>query len=127
MDIDAYLVLGVGRDASASEIRAAYRRSARIHHPDQVRGDAAVMAQVNAAWRVLGDPARRAAYDASTGAVEGVPRHVGLGTDRRDPPDGSPSPATLRLLVLFALGVAIVLFVAILLIGFGRVGTTAPP
>ena len=48
--------------ATADEVRAAYRRAARDHHPD-AGGDAARMTDLNAAWHVLGDPARRAAYD----------------------------------------------------------------
>lgn len=57
-----YEVLGVASGASAAEVRDAYRRAARASHPD-VGGDPARMSDVNAAWRVLGDPARRAAYD----------------------------------------------------------------
>jgi molecular chaperone DnaJ len=52
--------------ASAEEIRAAYRRLARAHHPDAGgRQSGADMAEVNEAWRVLSDPGRRAVYDAS--------------------------------------------------------------
>ena len=57
-----YEVLGVAPDASAAEVRAAYRAKARDHHPD-AGGDAARMRQLNAAWRVLRRPTRRAAYD----------------------------------------------------------------
>lgn len=67
-DRDPYLVLGVARDASESEIRDAYRRLARRLHPD-VGGDAGpagpTMAEVNAAWSTLSDPARRRAHDAA--------------------------------------------------------------
>jgi molecular chaperone DnaJ len=51
--------------ASAEEIRGAYRRLARAHHPDAGHGSDADMAAVNEAWRVLSDPGRRALYDAS--------------------------------------------------------------
>lgn len=69
-----YDELGVAPTASASEIRTAYVALARRHHPDRmgtsteaVRGEAAArMARVNAAWTVLSDPAKRAAYDART-------------------------------------------------------------
>jgi hypothetical protein len=57
-----YEVLGVSQDATVAEVRAAYRSAARDHHPD-AGGDADRMRQLNAAWRVLGDPTRRAAYD----------------------------------------------------------------
>jgi VIT1/CCC1 family predicted Fe2+/Mn2+ transporter len=43
-------------------VRAAFRRAARDHHPD-AGGDPARMTDLNAAWHVLGDPLRRAAYD----------------------------------------------------------------
>jgi DnaJ domain len=61
-----YEVLGVGRDASTSQIRAAFRRLARAHHPDtSASGSAESLAPINEAWRVLGDPALRRAYDRS--------------------------------------------------------------
>lgn len=57
-----YDVLGVSVRATPDEVRAAYRRAARDHHPD-AGGDARRMSDLNVAWRVLGDPGRRAAYD----------------------------------------------------------------
>lgn len=65
--------LGVGPDASQEELKRAYHRLARRHHPDAHSGaDEAVldearqrMVVINMAWAVLGDPARRRAYDAS--------------------------------------------------------------
>ncbi|HKH05452.1 MAG TPA: J domain-containing protein [Acidimicrobiales bacterium] len=57
-----YDVLGVARTATADQLRAAYRSRARENHPD-AGGDPDQMRQLNAAWRVLRDPARRAAYD----------------------------------------------------------------
>lgn len=57
-----YEVLGVATTATADEVRAAYRRAARDHHPD-FGGDGLRMQDLNAAWHVLGDPIRRAAYD----------------------------------------------------------------
>jgi hypothetical protein len=61
-DRSHYDVLGVSFGASIEEVRAAYRRAARDHHPD-AGGDPARMTDLNAAWHVLGDPVRRAAYD----------------------------------------------------------------
>jgi hypothetical protein len=58
-------VLGVAEDASVDTIREAYRRLARIHHPDAASGSDAEMARLNEAWRVLVDPSRRALYDSS--------------------------------------------------------------
>lgn len=98
-----YDTLAVGPDASAAEIRAAYRRAARANHPDtQGEASAARMAEVNEAWRVLSDPARRRAYDltlaqpaiatqyvagarAGTAASFVEPRHNPLGR-YQDPP-----------------------------------------
>ncbi len=57
-----YEVLGVARSATIAQVRAAYRAAARDHHPD-AGGDPDRMRALNAAWRVLGDPVRRAAYD----------------------------------------------------------------
>jgi hypothetical protein len=61
-DRSHYDLLGVSFGATIEEVRAAYRRAARDHHPD-AGGDPARMTDLNAAWHVLGDPVRRAAYD----------------------------------------------------------------
>lgn len=58
-----YELLGVRPDATSDEIRAAYRRAARRHHPDATGGDDRAMAEVNEAWHTLGDPRRRLDYD----------------------------------------------------------------
>ena len=60
-----YDTLGVRPDASAREVRDAYRRLARLHHPDHGDADAGAMAAINEAYRVLGEPSRRAVYDAA--------------------------------------------------------------
>ena len=62
---DYYKTLGVKPDASASEIKKAYRKSARKYHPDVNTGaDAeAKFKDVTEAYEVLKDPERRAAYD----------------------------------------------------------------
>ncbi|MGH2686180.1 MAG: J domain-containing protein, partial [Actinomycetota bacterium] len=54
-----YQRLGVAHSASAGEIHAAYRASARLLHPDAVAGDDRAMQDLNEAWSVLRDPARR--------------------------------------------------------------------
>lgn len=61
---DPYAVLGVPFDASAEQIRSAYRRQARTHHPDTGGGDPA-MVRLNAAYATLSDPSARARYDRS--------------------------------------------------------------
>jgi curved DNA-binding protein len=62
---DHYQTLGVARQAPADEIKKAYRKLARQHHPDVSKAaDAhARMAAVNEAHEALSDPERRAAYD----------------------------------------------------------------
>jgi curved DNA-binding protein CbpA len=63
---DLYQLLGVTRSAPREDIVQAWRRRARAEHPDSRPGDAAAPARFRAlagAWHVLGDPARRAAYD----------------------------------------------------------------
>ena len=62
-----YEVLGVAPDATAAEVRDAFRRRAREHHPDRAgsaAGGGGSMPDVNEAYRVLRDPGRRAMYDA---------------------------------------------------------------
>ena len=80
---DYYKTLGVAKDASAGDIKKAYRRLARKYHPDVSKeADASArMAEVNEANAVLSDPEKRAAYDAlgSGGAQAG-------GQDFRPPP-----------------------------------------
>ena len=74
---DPYRVLGVLPQASGAEIKAAYRSLVKQHHPD-AGGDATTILALNAAWEVLGDPERRAAFDrrsslAGAGAAAGGP------------------------------------------------------
>src|ERR1035437_506434 len=64
---DHYEVLQVNPRAEPDVIRAAYRILARKYHPD-MGGDAGQMVAINDAWDVLGDPVRRAAYDAARSA-----------------------------------------------------------
>ena len=60
--MDYYSVLGVPRGASEDEIKKAYRKLAAKHHPDK-GGDTAKFQEVEAAYRVLSDPAQREQYD----------------------------------------------------------------
>ncbi|MDT9595317.1 molecular chaperone DnaJ [Nocardioides zeae] len=63
---DFYKVLGVGKDASADDIKKAYRKLARANHPDSNPGDTAKhdrFKQVAEAYDVIGDPAKRKQYD----------------------------------------------------------------
>lgn len=62
---DYYEVLGVSRDASAEEIKKAYRRLAFQYHPDHNRdaGAEEKFKEINEAYEVLSNPEKRAAYD----------------------------------------------------------------
>lgn len=60
---DYYQTLGVGKNASADEIKKAYRRLAHEHHPDKDSGDAEKFKQINEAYQVLSDSEKRQQYD----------------------------------------------------------------
>ena len=63
---DFYKVLGVSKDASADDIKKAYRKLARAHHPDSHPGDTVAeerFKQVAEAYDVVGDAEKRKQYD----------------------------------------------------------------
>ncbi|MGO2113031.1 MAG: DnaJ C-terminal domain-containing protein [Pseudoclavibacter sp.] len=63
---DFYAVLGVDKDVSEADLKKAYRKLARDHHPDQNPGDAEAerkFKEVSEAYSVLSDPKDRAEYD----------------------------------------------------------------
>src|SRR5580658_1963936 len=63
---DYYETLGVARTASAEEIKKAFRKLARVHHPDVAKNKAtgeAKFKEINEAYEVLGDPEKRRRYD----------------------------------------------------------------
>jgi DnaJ-class molecular chaperone len=66
MSEDLYSILGVKKDASASEIKQAYRKLARKHHPDLNPGDKDAeqrFKKISASYAVLSDPEKRRKYD----------------------------------------------------------------
>ncbi len=67
MPLDPYATLNVKRDATPEQIKRAYRKAAMKAHPDR-GGDAEKFHQVQLAYEVLSDPARRERYD-STGEI----------------------------------------------------------
>lgn len=79
---DPYQVLGVSKSATAEEIKKAFRRLAKKHHPDQNRDDPKAkeaFAEVNAAYEILGDAPKRAQFDRGEIDAEGKPRFTGFG------------------------------------------------
>jgi molecular chaperone DnaJ len=60
---DYYEVLGVGKDASADEIKKAFRRLAVQYHPDKEGGDETKFKEINEAYEVLKDDKKRQRYD----------------------------------------------------------------
>ena len=74
---DYYEVLGISKDASADEIKKAFRKQAIQHHPDKEGGDETKFKEINEAYEVLKDPAKRQRYDqfghAGVGGAAGGP------------------------------------------------------
>src|SRR5437867_4068729 len=63
---DYYSILGVAKTATEKEIKQAYRKLARKHHPDVNPGDKSAevrFKEINEAYEVLGDPPKRKKYD----------------------------------------------------------------
>src|SRR5579864_3414773 len=89
MAADYYKTLGVSREADADEIRKAYRKLARKHHPDLNPGDKAAedrFKQVQVAYDILSEPKKKQMYDQYGFYSEnGMPQGGGPGGAQRGP------------------------------------------
>lgn len=77
---DPYSVLGVSRSSSADDIKKAYRKLAKLHHPDLKPGDAANeerFKEISAAYTLLSDSEKRAKFDRGEIDASGQERHAG--------------------------------------------------
>jgi len=95
---DYYETLGVDRTASPDDIKQAFRKLARVYHPDvaknKVTGEAKFK-EINEAYEVLGDPDKRSRYDelgpdwqaGGAGAAAGEPGRRGAPRQRGGEPD----------------------------------------
>jgi len=78
---DPYDILGVSKNASAAEIKSAFRRQAKKLHPDANKHDpkaATRFAELNAAYEILGEADKRKAFDRGEIDAEGKPRFQGF-------------------------------------------------
>ncbi|HST82416.1 MAG TPA: DnaJ C-terminal domain-containing protein [Kineosporiaceae bacterium] len=79
---DFYAVLGLAPSATAADVKKAYRKLARAHHPDANRGDAAAerrFKEIGEAYAVLSDPEQRQQYDAIRSMARGGARFTAGG------------------------------------------------
>ncbi|WP_294540308.1 DnaJ C-terminal domain-containing protein [uncultured Rhodoblastus sp.] len=91
---DPYQILGVARDASHGDVKKAFRKLAKQHHPDQHPNDSKAkdrFAELNGAYEILGDEKKRAQFDRGEIDAEGKPRHPGFdGFGRGGGPGAGP-------------------------------------
>lgn len=85
---DPYDVLGVAKTATAKDIKSAYRKLAKQHHPDQNPNDPKAkdkFAAANTAYEILGDEKSRAAFDRGEIDAEGKKKFQGFPGGDDDP------------------------------------------
>ena len=86
MSKDLYNILGLNKNANAAEIKAAYRKMAKIHHPDKNPDDKEAEAKfkdVAEAYEILSDDQQKAKYDRM--GYDGIKRSPQGGGAPRDP------------------------------------------
>ena len=78
---DPYTVLGVSKSVSEKDLKSAYRKLAKAHHPDQNKDDPkahAKFAEISSAYDFLSDSSKRSAYDRGEIDADGNPRFGGF-------------------------------------------------
>jgi DnaJ-class molecular chaperone len=78
---DPYTVLGVPKSASEEDVKKAFRRQAKLLHPDRNASDPKAkdkFAELNSAYEILGDTKKRKQFDAGEIDAEGKPRFQGF-------------------------------------------------
>ena len=78
---DPYTVLGVPRSASEKDLKSAYRKLAKAHHPDQNQNDPkahARFSEISSAYDFLSDADKRSQYDRGEIDADGQPKFAGF-------------------------------------------------
>ncbi|MCX5579574.1 DnaJ C-terminal domain-containing protein [Kaistia terrae] len=78
---DPYQVLGVEKKATAAEVKKAFRRLAKKHHPDQNPDDSKAQekfSEINSAYEILSDEEKRGQFDRGEIDAEGKPKFQGF-------------------------------------------------
>lgn len=105
---DYYWVLGVDRDATMVEIKRAFRRLAFRYHPDQNPGDTKQaeekFKEINEAYEVVGDEAKRGQYDYLMNRIEQRQSMFAFNGATSGNPSGDISMELLRVLVSLDIG-----------------------
>ena len=89
---DPYTVLGVQKSVSEKDLKSAYRKLAKAHHPDQNQADPkahAKFAEISSAYDFLSDKDKRAAYDRGEIDADGNPRFGGFSRGGARPGGGA--------------------------------------
>lgn len=78
--MNLYTTLGVGKNATETEIRDAYRKRAFVTHPDRERGSTGAFKEVQEAYAILSDSEKRQRYD-ETGKTDRIPNEAAQAWD----------------------------------------------